>query len=294
MYALEKIEGYKTGNREVQNIKDNNLKGKLYLDFQIRRGRTGLNRCIQKPPLKASNMLYFDSSNFATIYLMETSGGILAGDENEITLNLGENTKVNLIQQSATKIYPSENGKESVQNHRIRIGSNASLNYKPEAVIPYENSKYNSTTEIEMTKDSSLFWGEIIAPGRVRKGETFQYKSFNNVFTIKRDKKLIVYDKIKLIPSKINLHSPLIFNYYLYLASCYYISEEIKKKDINLKEIVDNNLITVPDEIETGITMLDQGVFLVRMLANDLCLLKKQLKIIENIFLTTELTGFWK
>ena len=43
---------------------------------------------FQQPPLKASRELYEGKDPTATVYIMESSGGMVAGDRNDITVKL--------------------------------------------------------------------------------------------------------------------------------------------------------------------------------------------------------------
>ena len=55
----------------------------------------------QQPPLKASRELYEGKDPTATVYIMESSGGMVAGDRNDITVKLAPDSSARLVQQSA-------------------------------------------------------------------------------------------------------------------------------------------------------------------------------------------------
>src|SRR5690554_68912 len=102
--------------------------GRLSMEFEKRRDKTVMTNCYQHPPLKASRTLYLNTNNpsEATVYMMESSGGLVEGDHNDFQVNVNEGAEVCLIPQSATLIYPSNNGVWSSQNIDVSIGSNAS------------------------------------------------------------------------------------------------------------------------------------------------------------------------
>jgi urease accessory protein len=255
------------------------LRGKLELGFIKRGNKTVLRRCFQRPPLKASNLLYSNNQGQATIYIMDVSGGMLAGDKNELLIDLAAGTGVNVLQQSATKIYPSENGKWSQQELRIKIGPGAILNWLPESIIPYKDSLYRGNIDVEMHPDSSLFWGEIIAPGRFRRNEVFEYRELINKFTVRQNKRLLVYDNYQFRPAVMDMASMLVYDNFFYSGSCYYISEKVKSIKLSEKGTM---LFTDTGVIRGGITKLADNVLLGRWLANDVLLLKKQIKTLQE------------
>src|SRR3954453_6572620 len=90
--------------------------GKLDLEFEPRRGFTRMPHVYQKPPLKASRELYEGNDPTATVYIMESSGGMVAGDRNDISIRLLPGSKARIIQQSALKVYRSHTGETCVQS----------------------------------------------------------------------------------------------------------------------------------------------------------------------------------
>ena len=56
------------------------------------------------------------------------------------------------------------------------VGDGALLEYLPDAVIPYAGSRHMQRTEIRLGRGSTLFWWEILAPGRLAAGERFAFE----------------------------------------------------------------------------------------------------------------------
>lgn len=257
----------------------NNLVGRLDLKFCRKNKRTILSKAIQKSPLKVSHVLYLDKKEEATMYFMETSGGMVAGDENYIKIVLDKDVCVNIIQQSATKIYPSVANKWCKQKIKISLSPGAVLKWFPESIIPFKDSLFRGETEIELSKDSSLFWGEIIAPGRLRRNEIFQFRKFENEFSIKQDGRLIAVDNYQLIPDEMDFSSILIMGGYNYYGTCWYISPEVT--EISLSKLKDK-LLTNSRKIKTGINRLGKNIMLVRIMSDDVMTLKKQFRLLHK------------
>ena len=59
---------------------------------------------------------------------------------------------------------------------RFSVGDGALLEYLPDAVIPYAGSRHVQRTEIRLGRGSTLFWWEVLAPGRLAAGERFAFE----------------------------------------------------------------------------------------------------------------------
>ena len=82
-----------------------------------------------------------EGTNRAYHYLINTSPGLLAGDELNLSLQLEANTSLYLTDQAATKVHqmPEIDTKATV-NYQIKLEPNSSLELVPEPVILYKNA----------------------------------------------------------------------------------------------------------------------------------------------------------
>lgn len=254
--------------------------GNLSLKFAKSREKTIIKNCFQSPPLRASRALYLNSKkpSEATVYLVETSGGLIAGDENSFNIEIMEDAEVCLIPQSATKIYPSFNGMWSSQNIDVTIGSKGSLAWKTEAVIPFERAKFRGQTKIQMEKDSTLLWGEILSPGRDKSGEKFQYNDVKTNFQVWMGDECLIYDPLLFSPSRVDLKQLGLLEDHLYIGSMWYVSPTLEKLDI--KKL--NEQLQQLTEIKASAALLEGKAVNVRWLASDLVLMKKEMDKIWN------------
>lgn len=248
-------------------------KGELYLHFKNVRGKTSLVEYYQRPPLRTSHVMYLENSHTATIYLVETAGGILAGDGHEYRIKLEENTSVVCNLQSATKIYPSMNKKWSQQGLELSLEEDAVLLWKPETIIPYEQARFNSEINIKMKASSTLLWGEILSPGREKKGEIFQYKQVKTKFQVWINGEFVVFDVMDIKPQDVALRKIGYFEEYPYMGSLWFFSPCIS--EINVQEY--HEKLHRDATIKAGITEIEGKGIHVRWLSSDICLLKKEM-----------------
>lgn len=256
--------------------------GELALKFEKRHGKTVITSVYQLPPLRASRPLHFNPKNpaEATVYMVETSGGLVAGDQNRFEITVEEEAEVCLIPQSATKIYPSFNGMWSKQNIDVSIAPKATLAWKTEAIIPYDIAKLEAKTVINMAKDATLLWGEILAPGRVSRDEILKYNEVKTNYQVWIDGECLIYDALRFSPELTDLKQLGLLEEHLYVGSLWFVTP--KAKDIDVKEL--NEKLQQTANVKVGIGLLDGKAVNVRWLASDLVLLKQEMDHVWEIF----------
>ncbi|WP_257350388.1 urease accessory protein UreD [Pseudalkalibacillus decolorationis] len=248
------------------------------MEFQKKNGLTCLTDCFQQSPLKASRALYLDDKEKATVYLMESSGGLVAGDRNEYKVHLKKQANVCLLQQSATKVYPSLNELSSAQHVSVQLDGGARLEWMPEAIIPFKDAKFNGDTMIRMKRDSTLLWGEIISPGREKRNECFYYDEFRSSFQIWVEEECLAYDTLHLSPTRMPLQQIGLLEKSLYIGSLWFVSPEVQS--ISIRDLHDK--FKISKDINASVTGLEGKGLHFRWLATDLWALKKEMNKIWN------------
>lgn len=134
-------------------------------------------------PLRMSPVLRLDNKNrdHAYLYLMNTSPGLLAGDELNIKLTMAEDTNLYFTDQAATKVHPMPQVDTIARvNNEIELAANATLEFIPEPLILYQDAALEQTTRIKLHPTARLFFSEIILPGRLARGESYQFRYYLN------------------------------------------------------------------------------------------------------------------
>lgn len=263
--------------------------GRLALEFDIRRHKTVLTNCFQSPPLKASRELYLNPNNpsEATIYLMQSSGGLVEGDQNDYEIDIKDHAHVCLIPQSATLIYPSHHDIWSSQNNYVTIGKGASLAYQTEAVIPFHKARFRSETVIKMAEDATLLWGEILSPGRDKRDEIFEYSDVKTNFQVWMGDECLLYDRLSFSPQATDLQLLGILEGHLYLGSLWFVAPSLKGVDMRAL----NEDLQKETQLKVGASLIEDQIINVRWLASDMVLLKQEMANMWHIF-TDKMNGF--
>ncbi|MEM8675841.1 MAG: urease accessory protein UreD [Cyanobacteria bacterium P01_G01_bin.67] len=168
----------------MQNIA--NLKYQNNLELKLKTNSSGQTICHHQYttyPLRLSSVFRLEkvNSNRAYIYLINTSPGLLAGDELNLDLQLAAHTNLYLTDQAATKVHPMPKiNTKAVVNYQILIAADASLELVPEPIILYKDSFLEQKTSIKLHSTAQLFFSEIILPGRLAKQEYYDFNYYLN------------------------------------------------------------------------------------------------------------------
>ena len=154
-------------------------------------------------PLRLSTPFYLEGSNSNRIYhyLINTSPGLLAGDELNLSLHLAPDTNLYLTDQAATKVHPMPAGDtKAVVNYQITVDRNSSLELVPEPIILYADSILEQELAIKCHPTAKIFLSEIIIPGRIAKGEYYDFNYyFNRLQVTDLAGKLLLADATNLL-----------------------------------------------------------------------------------------------
>lgn len=159
-------------------------------------------------PLRLSTAFRLDKNDpqRAYLYITNTSPGILAGDYLGFQITLKAGSSLHITDQSATKVHamPIENtyGRTFFN---IQLEQGSSLEFTPEPLILFAESSLKQTTEIKLYPEADLFWSEIILPGRIARGEYYDFNYCFNRVEIRSDTGRLLFRDAMYLEGKNNL-----------------------------------------------------------------------------------------
>lgn len=160
----------RTKNLEIETQCNHN--GQTIVTHQYTAYPLGISRTFRQDPT---------NSNRAYLYITSISPGVLANDQLQISLKLGANTELHLTEQSATKVHPMPRaGSKATIDYEIEIGEKAALEFVPEPIILFKDAILEQKTSIKCHPSGQLFWSEIIVPGRLARGECYDFNYYFN------------------------------------------------------------------------------------------------------------------
>ena len=274
----------------MQNIK--NVKYQNNLELRVGSSQacqTVCNHQYTSYPLRLSPIFRLEGVNSerAYLYLINTSPGLLSGDELNISLQLSANSQLYLTDQAATKVHPMPeiSSKASVDS-QIIVNANASLELVPEPIILYTDSALEQNTTIKLDSTAMLFLSEIILPGRLAKQESYDFGYyFNRLQVTDLTDKLLFTDAMRLMGKENPFKNNQLFAPLPIMGSAIAVLPDI---DLNLltTHIENIELANCPN-IEVATTILPSGNgILIRALANKTIELKKYYRYVLNCIRT--------
>ncbi len=117
---------------------------------------------------------YQDEDDEAYLYLLNPTGGIVQGDRllTEVAVEAGARSL--LSTQSATKVYRMDESYGEELNRYVLRGD-AVLESLPDQTIPFAGSRFYRSTTVELDPGSTLILTDLLAAGRVARGERFDF-----------------------------------------------------------------------------------------------------------------------
>lgn len=236
-------------------------------------------------PVKMSGIFRLDrvESNRAYLYLINTSPGLLAQDHLSLSLNLEANTSMYLTDQAATKVHAMPRTEtKATTNWNITLEAGASLELVPEPIILFADAALEQTTQITLHPQAALFWSEILIPGRLARGEYYDFRHYHNCLEIYSDNgELWFRDAICLVgkhhPFKqhnLFIAEPILANFIMVQPQTDLI--ELKQKIANLTAADCQKLIVASSILP------DSKGLLIRIMASKTLLIKRYLNYVLN------------
>lgn len=152
--------------------------------------------------------------------VMQASAGMLEGDSQDISCTFETGSVTALKTQSYEKIFDTGEGCA----HRtiaLDVKPGARASFMPFPLIPFSNSSFVGSTEIDIAGTSHFAYSEIITCGRVAKNERFAMRYLKNSLQVRVDGKLAFTDRMVLDPSTIDYTALGLWQSYSHLGLLY-------------------------------------------------------------------------
>jgi len=241
---------------------------KLTLESDSQRNKTIITEQLSRVPLYVQKALYYDETipSMAHVFVLSPSGGVLQGDRYRTDIELKNGAISHITTQGATRMYKM-NSNYATQMINLNVGKNCYLEFLPEQLIPYKNSRYYQKATFKIDDSATLVYSETIVPGRVAMGELFDYDICCLKTLCYDDKQEIKFhDNCILEPKKQTMNSLGIFGNKTAYSMMYVVTKQECIEE--LYETI-NQLFKDNDEIIGGASILPNNSGLsVRVLSN--------------------------
>ncbi|MGF7033689.1 urease accessory protein [Paenibacillus mucilaginosus] len=194
-------------------------------------GATQLLSHAQSYPLKIAKTFPFPD-DLLGVYVMDASPGIMAGDTYKLQWRFAEGTRAFITNQSYTKVHPSrtapdEAWRPSAQVQRLTLEAGSYVEYMPEPLMLYAEAAFDAETSVRMEPGSALFLSEIVCPGRLHRGESFQYERYASRMTVHYGGELVFSGRMRVEPRGAAPVSVSRWDGHTHLGSLYLFSDRL-------------------------------------------------------------------
>jgi len=243
--------------------------GVLELEFIKPEGcRTSISSRKQRFPLFMTSPLYIDPNqpDMAFVYVQNPSAAVFAGDRLDLKVSAEPGSQVHITTPSATKINRMESG-FAIQTIEINVMEGAVVEYVPEQIIPYAGSKYEQYLSINVAKDGVAILTDLISPGRLARGEEFDFDSLLLKTTASVKGREILCDTILLEPGKQDIAEMSLLGNNKYIASLITITPGRSSTELALS--LHNILQTFPNIVGSACQLYDDNGVIVRIIGTN-------------------------
>ena len=265
-----------------QEVKKYNLKieqlevgksGKVgILDVELKQNaelKTVITKQFSQVPLQIQRAVYPENSlpGMAYLYIISPSGGILQGDRYKTDIIMKNNAVSHITTQGATRIY-SMNSNSASQIVNITLDKNCYLEYIPDQIIPYQNSRYYQKVNLNIHDDATLIYSEVLTPGRIAMNESFDYDiCYLRTYCKNQNNRFRCLENMKIEPKKYDMKIKGVLGKYNIVGTVYILTK--KEKISKLEEII-NEKIQKSELITSGTSILpNESGIIVKILGNN-------------------------
>ena len=219
-------------------------------------------------PLHVQRALHYDEScpGMAHLYVISVSGGVLQGDRYRIDIMMERDSMAHVTTQGATRVYGMDSGM-ATQVLNVTLEEGAYLELVPDQIIPYRNSRFYQRASLDVHDSATLVYSEILTPGRVAMGESFEYDACR-LKTVARDQhgSLRMVDSASIEPGRQEVSLPGIMGNRTVMGTAYVLTPADAAGRLHGQI---SSLISGNDKISGGVSAVSGGAgLLARILAN--------------------------
>lgn len=173
-------------------------------------GNGGGTRMVERShfgPLRVQKPLYPEGKDVCHAIIVHPPGGVVGGDELEISVQTGDDAAVFITTPGAAKWYKA-NGKVSRQQVRIDVGNRATLEWMPQETIFFDAADVRLEHDVTLGAETTYIGCEILCFGRTASGESFSTGSVRQRTSIRRDGRLVWFEQGRLDATGSAMFSP--------------------------------------------------------------------------------------
>ncbi|WP_248361291.1 urease accessory protein UreD [Anaeromyxobacter oryzae] len=159
-------------------------------------GASALVACAAASPLQ----LLSPSPRGRVAWVISAShgGGLVAGDDVSLDLDVGAGSTALLSTQAGTKVYRS-GGAVAAQRLHARVAEGAVLAVLPQPVSCFAGARFEQEQRFALAPGSSLLWLDALVAGRAARGERWAFAAYRSRVEVAVAGRPVLADALRLV-----------------------------------------------------------------------------------------------
>lgn len=153
--------------------------GLLRAAFTRSGDRTRLTHQYTRVPYHLGRELDYDDP-FAAVRIQSPTAGIGQDDRLRLEVTAGPGSRAHLSGASSTKVFGMDHG-YGQSELAVRAESEAYVELMPEPTILHAGSRFHQPVELSAAADGAVVYGDVVVPGRLARGERFEFDHYASV-----------------------------------------------------------------------------------------------------------------
>ena len=241
--------------------------------------KTYLTDIYNELPAKILRELYYDPylPGLPYILFMNPTGGIVQGDRYFYNIKLGNDAEAFITDTMATKIYKMDLNYAS-KDIDVYLGKNSRLEFLPRETMVFVDSRWHQRVTFHVNDGAKFLYCDIFCPGRIERGEFWDFEVYSSKVIIEKDKKLLLNESTTFTRQDKDVLDIIFGDNKYYLKAYWYSQNAVRGK----RQIDFQNIYGGATEMANS-----QGLT-IKALSNDLNKLKQIQGEIWKVFRKTE------
>lgn len=211
-------------------------------------------------------------------------GGLVAGDDVSLDLEIGPGSAALVTTQAGTKVYRSR-GAVAAQRLDARVGAGALLAVLPHPVSCFAGARYHQAQRLALAPGASLLWLDALTAGRVARGERWPAGDCRTRVEISAGDRLVLADALRLVPGEGAPVGDRLAGFEL-LATAVALGPALAPHAAALRERLASSPAESGAEVLAAVSPLGDGALLrvaARTVAAGLAFLRARLAFVEDV-----------
>jgi len=251
--------------------------GHLRLKAEARaHGRTVLGEQSFRAPYHLSKPYWDADTETLLVQVVNPTAGILEGDFLESVISVERGASLLVTTPSASRVFKMSNGSAESRQH-FEVAKGGWLEVLPEPVVPHRGSRYRQITTLEVEPGGSLFYVDLLMPGRIAHGEAWVWEKLCLETEVRWGGELVLRERFEQNGAELKALSALSGSG---ASACFGNALLISEGDASwLLEVVNLH----GDGVWLGVSPLRKGGWSFKFVAPDSIRLRQTLKALREI-----------